>query len=634
MLKLVCYSLLLLFAGTLPVSAQQSGELPRKSKALYDKARAAWDKRDMEGALDLFLKLAAAEPGFAEAQLRLGQIYEFQRKPDLAEKHFRVVAALQPPAHENSPAYLSLARSLFNRQQYDSALHLFRPLKPLFRSGSNTALLLEKLITSAEFASVAIRHPLQISKTPLPDQVNFLQAQFFPVLTADHETLIFTGLSGPRNEDIYEARWKDGRWTAPRPISPALNSPNNEGTCTVSADGHTLVYTACGRPDSYGSCDLYLSRKEKEGWRQPVNLGDRVNSSGWESQPALSADGRTLYFVSDRPGGHGKTDIWKTSLDSTGTWALPVNLGKTINTPGNENAPFIHANGSTLFFSSDHLPGMGGFDIFISQAGPDGWSAPVNLGYPINTAADQVGIFITSDGKKAYYTDDQTDRSKGKSLLYTFDVPDTLYRQFVPTRYVKGIIADSRSGRPLSAAIRLYDLKSGQKVSEFTSQEGTGSFLAVLNKDSDYAFYVEKEQYLFKSMTFTLKDQDTSVQLDIPLEPVQKDRAEVLTNIYFDSGQDRLTDQSRLELHKLSDFLLRNPDISIEVAGYTDDVGHEKDNLDLSVRRARSVTEYLRQLGMSPGRLTATGYGEANPRVPNTSEENRMKNRRIEWKVR
>lgn len=634
MLNLVRHSCFLLLFWTITVQAQQTPALSRKSKALYEKAKEAWEKRNLNESLALYGQLADAEPTFAEAHMRLGQIHEMQHNQALTQYHYRKVTSLQPPLHENSVAYLWVAKSLFFKEQYDSALHYFQLLKPIFKPRTNGSQILDKFIASSEFAQEAIKKPLPIQKQPLSSQVNFLQAQFFPVLTADNETLIFTGLTNPRNEDMYESRWDGQTWTAPKPVSAHLNSANNEGTCSVSADGRTLVFTACGRPDSYGSCDLYIARKEKTGWQVPTNVGNTVNSSSWDSQPSLSADGSTLYFVSDRPGGYGKTDIWLTRLDSTGNWTSPVNLGKTINSPGNENAPFIHANGSTLFYSSDHFPGMGGFDIFMSTYSPTGWTPPQNLGYPINTAADQVGLYITSDGKKAYYTDDQTAKSKGgQSLLYTFDMPETLKKQFVLTRSVKGAVHDRQTGEPLMASIKFYDLRNGKKVSEFASQAGTGEFLVVLNKDSEYAFYVEKENYLFKSLTFTPGDSTTLLRLDIPLEKVQKDRTEVLTNIYFESGKDKLDDKSKVELQKLSDFLTKNPRLAIEIAGYTDDVGNEKDNVDLSIRRAKSVTEFLQQLGIAVNRLKTAGYGEANPKVPNISEENRMRNRRIEWRI-
>ncbi len=225
--------------------------------------------------------------------------------------------------------------------------------------------------------------------------------------------------------------------TCPKEISKAINTTNNEGTCTVSADGRTLVFTACNRPDGHGSCDLYISHKEGRKWSQPLNPGATGEFREWESQPSLSADGHTLYFASDRKGSVGGATM-VTQLDDKKQWTAPKNLGTAINTTDDENAPFIHANGRTLFYSSNGLPGMGGFDIFISQKIDTTWAPPANIGYPINTVSDQVGLFIAANGESAYYTDDNTEKGNGRSLLYTFRVPETLKKMIIPTRYAKG----------------------------------------------------------------------------------------------------------------------------------------------------------------------------------------------------
>jgi len=629
-----CFLLTLLFSGFLITSLHaQDAPLSRRGKETFDKAQKAWQARQINEALVLFEKVEETDPNNSEVHLRLAQIYELQKKPELAKKHFTKFITIWPSDPQSSSAYQWLGSNLLRTEKYDSARIYFEKALALAPAKSSLARLAQKSIASARFAGNAVQHPVKVQKKSMGDTVNFLNSQFFPVMTADDETLIFTGLTENKDENIYITHRIPGGWDVPEEISKTINTANNEGTCSISADGRTLVLTACNRPDSYGGCDLYISKKQGNEWSAPQNLGETINSRSWESQPSLSADGRTLYFASDRRGGQGKLDIWYSVLKNKGIWSEPKNLGPGINTPDDDNAPFIHANGRTLFFASNGLPGMGGFDIFLSQKVDTTWSAPRNIGYPINTQTDQVALYISANGKKAYYTDDNSEKTAGRSLLYTFDLPDTLQNLVTPTRYAKGNVVDKKTQKPLSCSIELYDLKVQQKVAEFSSDAQTGSFLAVLNKGSEYAFYVSKAGYLFKSLTFSVADSVSSVNLEIPMEAIEKDRAEVLNNIFFNSGEFTLDDKSKVELDRMVDFLKNNKQIGIEISGHTDDVGTDQVNLELSKKRAQSVMDYLQKSGIEASRLTSKGYGETKPVAKNDSEENRQKNRRIEWRV-
>ncbi len=633
MSRIICFAFLV-FLSSCKISRAQEGNLSRRDRQLYEAAQKAWNARQMEAALPLYQKLVQQVPDLADAHLRLGQLYDFRRQGALVRVHYAKAVALLPDNSEMAPAYQWLGRDTFQRMQYDSAATYLRKALAFYPERSNLALVTRKWIASTEFARKALQNPLKIDKRSLGDTVNVRKAQFFPVLTADNETLIFTGLTPERDENMYITHRTKNGWDVPEELSKNINSINNEGTCTISADGRTLVFTACSRRDGYGGCDLYISRKEGKEWLAPRNMGDVVNTPDWESQPSLSADGSVLYFTSDRSGGVGKADIWKSVRDSVGNWQVPVNLGRPVNTPDEENAPFIHANGRTLFYATNGLPGMGGFDLFFSQQVDTTWSEPVNLGYPINTVADQVGMYISSEGKTAYYTDDQPTPDGRRALLYSFTIPDTLQKLFVPAHYLKGRVYDQRTKAPLSATLELYDLKSQQRVSTFSTEAGTGQYLAVLAQRSEHALYVVSEGYLFKSLTFVASDSTPSLQLDIPLERAEKDRVEVLNNIFFATGAYALDDKSKVELQKLVLFLKNNPKLGIEIAGHTDDVGGEKENLELSRRRAQSVADYLAGAGVPAGRFSAVGYGERNPKVPNDSDENRRLNRRIEWRIK
>lgn len=630
---LICFGLWLAVAGGL---FAQGTQLSRKGRELEEKASKAWEMRDLEKAAGLYRQLSEAEPGYVAAHLRLAQIYEWQKKGDLVRQHYQRAVELSPNSVEVLPAYQWLAKKAQGKEEYEAAAGYWQKVLDLFKGQkrNNLVRLAEQQIESAKFAQKAMESPLEIGRIPLSDTVNHLPLQFFPVLTADQETLIFTGLDRGGDENIYTSRRENGSWSVPASISGNINTSSNEGTCTISADGHTLVFTGCNRADGLGSCDLYISYLKNGEWSGPENIGEPVNSRYWESQPSLTADGSVLYFASDRPGGLGKSDIWKSVKNAKGLWEEPVNLGEGINTAEDENAPFIHANGRTLFYASKGWPGMGGFDIFLVNFPDEIREKPVNLGYPINNSADQVGLFITADGETAYYTEDRSEPGKGRfSKLYTFGIPDTLKRLFTPVRYVKGRVLDSETKQPVPAQIKLYDLATQQLVSAFGSDETSGEYLAVVNKDSHYALYVESSGYLFKSMSFDVTNADFSVKQDILIEKLKKDKTEILTNVYFDTGDFNLSRKSKLELDKLVAFLTENKNLAIEVSGHTDDVGSENDNLKLSEKRAESVAGYLTGMGISPARVHFKGYGESKPRVPNSNDGNRSINRRIEWRI-
>lgn len=629
------YSFIFLFLCVLLQHNVNAQDVPmsKRAKDLYDKGQKAWQTRQLPESTKYFEEAFALAPQNFEINLRLAQSYDLQKNEALTKKHYKNVIQILPDAPQSANAYFWLGKNIFQQTHYDSAQVYFENAKKLFPNTSNAFRQSEKYLTSCIFAIDAVKAPLPVRKVAMGDTINFLNSQFFPVLTADGETLIFTGITEKNDENMYTTNRIAGGWDVPESISAAINTENNEGTCSISADGRTLVFTACNLPDGLGSCDLYISRKNGKDWSTPLNLGEIINTRNWESQPSLSADGRTLYFASDRQNGFGKKDIWVTNRDQKGQWTTPKNLGAQVNTAEDDNAPFIHANGHTLFYASNGLPGMGGYDIYSTQRIDSSWSNPVNIGYPINTISDQVGLFITSDNKTAYYTDDNRGKKQGRALLYTFEVPQSLRDQITPTRYAKGVVLDKITRQPLSATIELYDLQTQSKVGEYASDPSTGTFLAVLNAGSAYAFYVTKAGYLFKSLSFSMNDQSTSVKLDIPLEVIQKDKIEILNNIFFNTAEFALDDKSKVELHKLVLFLAQNKSVKIEISGHTDDVGSDQENLILSKKRATSVQNYLIHSGISPDRITAVGHGKNKPVVINDSDENRQKNRRIEWRI-
>lgn len=596
--------------------------------------------------LEMLQKVLVLDPKSAEACIKMGLIYELNGQKDEAVRQYERSIELQPDAPQTLPSYHKTGDYYFKLGQYEKALPYFEKTVAKTSFATSIHKRAKAQILNCRFALESVKKPLTFNSLPLQKPFNEFASQAFPVLTADNETIFFTQNSG--NENIFYSTRADSVWRAPTSISDTINTPQNEGTCSISADGRTLVFAACSRPDSRGGCDLYIVGKIGSTWGVPQNMGDAVNSYDWDSQPALSADGRTLYFSSERTGGLGKADIWVSKMLLNGQWGKPTNLGKTVNTAGEDKSPFIHANGQTLFFATDGLVGMGGLDLFYTENLSDtAWSKPVNLGYPINTQEDQVSLFISADCQKGYYTLDQHNnpqlrqeafldkKSPMKVLLCSFDLPDEIKAKCHQTNYLKGTVYDAKTNQKIGADIELIDLKTNQTKALMSADAQTGAYLTVLNNGAKYALYVNKPGYFFKSLSFdySQKNNTNGVLLDIALTPLQKNSRDVLSNLFFDSGQFSINEDSKTELEKLAKFLKTNALLRVEISGHTDDVGNERENLVLSQKRAKTVVAYLLQLGIDPARMVASGYGKTRPLVVNATEENRRQNRRIEWRI-
>ncbi len=608
----------------------------KKAINAYEKGITALQQRNIDEAFGQFEEAIERDRLFAEAYYQLGRLYEQNRQFGNAllnyEKSFN--------ANDSTTVSVNTLQSISSLYQrkgdYEKALVYLEKL--IARLPANNLLAKQKALkalNNTQFALHAVQNPLNFNPVVLPNEVNRFDSQYFPVLTADRETLVFTAQDhNDHDENLYVSQWKNNQWSSPKSISENINSPQNEGTASISADGRTLVFTSCDGRRGLGSCDLFISHKEGDNWGKPINMGAAINSSEWESQPSLSADGHTLYFVSDRRGSIGKRDIWVSIQDSVGNWQKATNLGNVINTPDDELSPFIHANGTTLFFASEGHTGMGGLDLFMAQRQGNNWKQPENLGYPINTQDDQVALYITADGQKGYYSLEQDlgERYK-KAKIVELTLPTVLQEKIQKSTFLKGIVYDAKTNQKLQADIELVSLNQKSIVGKFASDNQTGEYTTVLNTEGQYAIFVSRNGYFFKSLNFDFMNRTALDKvLDIALEPIQKNAKEVLNNIFFEVGKWELKPESTLELDKLVTLLKANSQLMLEISGHTDDVGKDSDNLILSQKRAKSVMDYLVSKGINPLKIKAEGYGESRPFVENTSEENRKLNRRIEVK--
>lgn len=600
-------------------------------RALFylDQGEKEFKLRKYNEALSNFEKYFLRDSSSQLAYYRTAQIYESFRNTARASEFYRKTIRFDTAKVQYPGAYMYLGARALEDSRYEEAKKYLATALENTNKNAMAYQQIQKQIRRADMGMKAMANPLNIRPEKLTATVNAREKQYFPVLTADGNTLIFTAITRNEDEDLYLSRKINGSWESPVPIAQNINTPNNEGTCSISADGKIMVFTSCEGRKSYGSCDLFITRREGDAWTEPENMGPFVNSPYWDSQPSLSPDGSKLFFSSDRPYGVGKKDLWMSTMAEDGKWSRAVNLGAGINTPENEVSPFVHANGSSLFYSSNGREGLGNHDIYMTSIRENFSAESVNLGYPINTPGDESGLFISADGKSAFYSKQEGEQT----FIYEFQVPEELASQFERISYIKGYIKDAKTQKPLYSTLELVNSRTGERVSRFLSDPVTGDYMSVLPEEGQYILYIETPGYFFKSLKFDFKQGNENQELDIHLTRIEKETKETLDNIFFDTGSAELRSESDIELKKLTEMLKRNPKLTVEISGHTDDVGNDKSNLELSNRRANAVVAYLKTKGISPERLVAKGYGESQPKVKNDSEAHRQLNRRIEMKI-
>lgn len=579
--------------------------------------------RDLEEALRF-------DPNFIEAHYRLGDVYKKLSEYRKSLNQYQYVESINPTITKHLG--FEMAECYFNLHRYDSALTYFETYALLPDLSENRRKVLDKYLVNTRFSVEAIKTQIPYEPKNLGAGVNTINQEYLPTVTADDSTIIFTRRSN--QEDFYvSTKGYENLWTKSLPLSNVINTTGNEGAQCISPDGQYLYFAGCGREDGLGKCDIYFSKLVGNTWSKPQNIGAPINSPYWESQPSLSADGMRLYFVSDRKGGYGSYDIYVSRNLGNGKWSNPVNLGPNINSAGSELSPFIHPDNQTLYYSSDGWPGFGQNDIFYAKkSGKFAWEKPVNIGFPINTSQEESSLFISNDGKKAYFASSSLQGFGGLDL-YSFE----LYEKARPNMvtYVKGNVFDKNTAQKLFSTVEIIDINTGDTVAQTTSNEATGQFLASLPVGKTYAFNVYREGYLFYSDQFVLENKKfvEAFKLPVPLSPITVGAKISLRNIFFETNSFKLKNESKYELVKLNEFLKGNPTVRIEISGHTDNVGADVANQTLSTNRAKAVYDYMLKQGIDPKRLVFKGYGKTQPMDVNSTEAGRARNRRTEVKI-
>ena len=500
----------------------------------------------------------------------------------------------------------------------------------------------EKYYNRAKIISDIISNPVLFEPQTVKG-VSTNHDEYLPILSPDQEIMFYTrrsekneigSLTKSNSEDFMFSMEDSSNFNSGFLMPFPFNRNNNEGGASITIENNTLYFTVCSKTSSgYNNCDLFYSFKHGNKWSKIKSFNKQINGvDSWESQPSVSVDGNSIIFASDRKGGFGESDLYITSKKNNGDWTRPNNLGENINTKMNEKSPFLHTDNETIFFSSNQFPSIGGYDIFFSRKDSSGvWQKPQNIGYPINTVADELGLFVSTDGQKAYFASNQLNGVGGWDL-YSFN----LYDEAKPKKvfFLKGELKDKNNQLIDDARIELKNIRTKEKKI-INVQNGKYITAFTIEEPDDFLLTINKKGYAFNSKYLSSSNDifSSPSKIDFNIEKLKNGYAYRLENIYFATNSFTLSNVSKEILIAFLDYLKINNRLKVIICGHTDDVGTKNDNLLLSKNRAKSVYSFLIENGTKKNRIDYKGFGEEKPITSNETEEGRAKNRRTEFVI-
>ena len=617
-------------------------------------------------AISYYISAEKFNPDNAMLNYKIGKCMIYSSMKGQASIYLGKAIKLNPIVANDAHYYMG--RALHLSQHWDSAKGEYNTyLQSLTPEQTEAIADVRRTITECDNGKALSQSPVRVFIDNLGMSVNTKYPEYRPLISADESELVYTSRmpatskakvdekDGETYEDVFVSYNKNGVWSTSVSLGAPVDTKSHDATVGLSADGQTLyIY----RTNQGG--DIYQTHFANNVWSQPVRMNEKINSVGKESAITVSADGKVFYFVSDRAGGYGMGDIYKIISDGNGGWSEPQNLGPTINTQYDETGVFLSPDGNTLYFSSTGHNTMGGYDIFKTTLVNGQWSAPENLGFPINTPDDDVFFVMPSNKKHGYYSSAQMGGngdmdifmitflgpekpvaiSNSPGLLAgTANIPDVMMSSAVTVAtgnkaLLRGIVVDSETHKPLLATIELTDNKKNKVIADF-STDSTGKYVVSLSSGINYGIAVKADNYLFYSANIDLTDSShyREIEKNIALQPLNVGSHIALRNIFFDFNKSTLRKESNPELQRVIDLLKKYPKMTIELSGYTDNKGTQAYNLKLSAARAKSVVTYLKTHGIDAKRLTSKGYGSDNPVATNATDDGRQQNRRTEFKI-
>jgi outer membrane protein OmpA-like peptidoglycan-associated protein len=618
-------------------------------------------------AIDEYKKAHQFNPRNALLNYKLGRCYLIENDKSKAIGYFKKAIELDPnislDLKYNDVNFL-LASAYHFDYKFDEAIEKYKAHKASLSPEqlSSEGQDIDKKIEECVTAKKLVAKPVRTFVDNLGNTVNSAFPDYRPLVVPGEDILLFTSsrdntTGGNRAgdsyfyEDIYVSYYENGAWSAPQ-NSFDLNSNNHDATAGISSDGSMLYVYKAG-----GGNLLYESNLSGDKYTFPIKMDSKINAGFKQSSASLSFDRSTLYFTSVREDGYGGSDIYMTKKDARGRWQDPVNLGATINTPYDEEGVFIDPENNTLYFSSRGHNSMGGYDIFKSELVEGRWTAPLNLGYPINTPDDDVFFTLGKNGQRGYYSSKKSDGYGGHDLyMITFlgaSKPLILHSASAVLAYnhpsfapqpaspieqntvLQGVVLDDFTLTPLQATIEITDNIKNELLASFESSAEKGSYLISLKPGLNYGITVSRPDYLFYSENFNIPEdaEATKIKKDFLLNKLEVGSKVILNNIFFDFNKATLRNESIAELERVYKLLTETPTLKIEISGHTDNVGSADYNQKLSENRAKAVVDFLVEKGIGSARLQFMGYGMTQPVTSNDSEQGRQQNRRTEFKV-
>ncbi|PCH98467.1 MAG: hypothetical protein COB85_01505 [Bacteroidetes bacterium] len=581
-------------------------------------------------------------PNNAELNMKIGHCYLYSSHKPQALGYLEKATALDAPL--NNFIHFLLGHGYQLNMKWDEAIKSYGVyVSNASDENKGQIEIANKKIEECKYGKELVESPVKVKITNLGSQINSEFADYHPLISADEAVMYFTArrdstTGGNRDpnfdvyyEDIYKSKKKeDSTWSTARGIGEPINTEFHDATVGLAPDGQKLfVYK-----DDEGDGNIYECILNGDVWSEPIKLNKNINSEYTEPTACFSYDGRTIYFISDRPGGFGENDIYISKLGSNGEWDVASNLGATINSEYNEEAVFMHPDGKTLYFSSQGHKTMGGYDLFksIYNKKSSTWSSPENLGYPINTPDDDVFFVMGANGERGYYSSIKAD-GMGEKDIYMITFLET--ESSPELTLVKGKIIDKNTGLPIEAYIEVIDNDKNEIVANSKSNKLTGEFLFSLPSGRDYGVTVTADGYFFHSENIDIPESSPFYELfkNIHMNSMDVGKSMVLNFIFFDFDKAALKSQSIIELERVVTFMGKNKSLKIEISGHTDNKGTVGYNQKLSNNRAKSVVTWLIKNGIAADRMVSEGYGFSQPKATNDTEEGRAKNRRTEFKI-
>ncbi|MEL6865093.1 MAG: OmpA family protein [Bacteroidota bacterium] len=638
------YVILLLCMVAATATAQDSKEFVETSSARHSLrvAQQFINREEFERAERQLVHTVKIKDDFAVAHRELGRVYLELGKYDKAiqalERSFELDDKL------SRAAFFECGEAYFQSGQAEQAMFYYQQFKDMkgkrYANKSKESglelgyemMLKEREANCQYLASIDTSNvfdwPERLGKT-----VNSKYDDYLPTITSDGRNLVFTRQGKPRRgEDVLICKKKEGRWGISRRFGPNLNTAKNEGMAKFETHGRAFYFAGCMRQDTEGGCDIYRATLKDGEVDKVARLEGQLNSNYWDSQPAITCDGKSMYFSSSREGGQGGVDLWVSYLKSNGDWGIPQNLGTSINTPGDEEAPFISSDGKTLYFTSNGHQGQGDGDLFISRNVNGHWEKPINMGYPINSPAKELGFYVQGNGRTAYFSSARKGGA-GKLDIYEIELPESM-RPY-PMVHLEGFVRNADSQDPISGTIHIG--REGEKWVVKSDEDGW--FFICLPGNKGYSFRIEQPGYegYMEARYLEAQDNVAPVNMVLPLVPLNRpapklsskgpdEVAERRIQFFFGFDSYDLTETTLSDLRALA-AMLRKEDWKVEVVGYADPTGNKEYNLRLSENRAEAIVDYLQSAGITINKVIRN---EGKGSISSTTDDDGQKSRRVD----